>query len=112
MIEVILLNYLKDALKNTTVRLEMSDQKIEELVIIEKIGGKKVNHLKTSTVAIQSYASSMEKAAVLNEKVKEAIDKLIRESEIISVNLNSDYNFTDTTTKRYRYQAVFDIKHY
>ena len=27
-------------------------------------------------------------------------------------NLNSDYNFTDTETKEYRYQAVFDINYY
>ena len=32
--------------------------------------------------------------------------------QIVSVSLNSDYNYTDTTTKEYRYQAVFDIVHY
>jgi hypothetical protein len=26
--------------------------------------------------------------------------------------LNSDYNFTDTASKGYRYQAVFDVIHY
>ena len=26
--------------------------------------------------------------------------------------LNSDYNFTDVTTKKYRYQAVYDLKYY
>ena len=29
--------------------------------------------------------------------------------EIGRSQLNSDYNFTDTTTKGYRYQAVFDL---
>ena len=32
--------------------------------------------------------------------------------EVSKVSLNSDYNFTDAATKRYRYQAVFDIIHY
>ena len=37
---------------------------------------------------------------------------MINLDEIASVKLNSDYNFTDEETKQYRYQAVFDIKHY
>ena len=32
--------------------------------------------------------------------------------EIGAVHLNSDYNFTDTAAKRYRYQAVFDVTYY
>ena len=32
--------------------------------------------------------------------------------EVASCRLNSDYNFTDTTKKQYRYQAVFDIVYY
>ena len=48
-------------------------------------------------------------AAVLNDKVKKAMDKMIELPEISSCKLNSDYNFTDTETKRYRYQAVYNI---
>ena len=51
-------------------------------------------------------------ASSLNEEVKKAVDSLIELNEIASVKLNTDYNFTDTTTKKYRYQAVYDIKHY
>ena len=54
----------------------------------------------------------MYEAAALNELVKTAADSLVTLDEIASAKLNSDYNFTDTTTKRYRYQAVYDIKHY
>ena len=32
--------------------------------------------------------------------------------DVISCKLNSDYNYTDEETKRYRYQAVFDIRYY
>ena len=31
---------------------------------------------------------------------------------ISRVELNSDYNFTDTSTKRYRYQAVYNFIYY
>ncbi len=48
----------------------------------------------------------------LNEQTKTAVDSLIELTEIAKVRLNSDYNFTDTATKRYRYQAVYDLNHY
>ena len=47
-----------------------------------------------------------------NEIVKNAVENLIGLDEIRGISLNGDYNFTDTTTKEYRYQAVFDIGHY
>jgi hypothetical protein len=37
---------------------------------------------------------------------------LLSEHDVLSVELNSNYNYTDTSTKEYRYQAVFDIRHY
>ena len=49
----------------------------------------------------------------MNEEIKaEMLDGLITLGDIARVELNSDYNFTDTATKTYRYQAVFDITHY
>ena len=54
----------------------------------------------------------MYEAAVLNEAVKETVEGMIELDEISKIKLNSDYNYTDTTTKEYRYQAVFDMNHY
>ena len=51
----------------------------------------------------------MQKAAELNETVKAAMDELAELRGIGSVSLNSDYNFTDSTTKQYRYQAIYNI---
>ena len=48
----------------------------------------------------------------INEEVKAAMDEIIVLPEISRSKLNSDYNFTDTEKKRYRYQAVYDITHY
>ena len=49
----------------------------------------------------------------LNEKVKEAMDELPWELDSVTRSkLNSDYNFTDTATRKYRYQAVYDITYY
>ena len=83
-----------------------------EFVVVEKTGSGMVNHLKSATFAIQSYAASMYRAASVNEEVKEAMDSLITLDAVSRSALNSDYNFTDTQKKQYRYQAVYDINHY
>ena len=51
----------------------------------------------------------MYKAAELNEKVKAAMERLIELDSVSKCELNTDYNFTDTDKKQYRYQAVFDV---
>ena len=56
--------------------------------------------------------NSRKDTAVLNEKVKEFMRAAISLDSIAKVECNSDYNFTDASTKEYRYQAVFDIKYY
>ena len=71
-----------------------------------------VTFTNTATFFIQSYSSSKYKASLLNEKVKDAMYDLIELDEITSLHLNSDYDYTDTTTKKYRYQAVFDIGYF
>lgn len=111
MIEVTVYNYLNDAL-SVPVYTELPKEKPQRFVVLDKIGSSKENYLSSSTVAFQSYAESKFQAALLNEQVKEAIENMIVLDEISKVELNSDYNFTDTTTKEYRYQAVYEIYHY
>lgn len=111
MIEVVILNHLKSKL-SVPVALEKPEPVPPEYVLFEKTGSGRINKLPSSTFAFQSYAGSLYKAALLNEEVKQAVDSLIELDEIASVKLNTDYNFTDTTTKQYRYQAVYDINHY
>lgn len=101
-----------DSVLDAPVYFEQPESPPESFVLIEKTGSGRSNRLISSTFAFQSYAGSMYAAAALNELVKAAADSLIILDEIASVKLNSDYNFTDTATKRYRYQAVYDIKHY
>lgn len=111
MIELIILNHLKDKV-NVPVELEKPSSQTGSYVVFEKTSGGKSNHLPSATFAFQSYADSLYNAAVLNDKVKTAVESLIELDEIRGLDLNSDYNFTDTTTKEYRYQAVYDIRYY
>ena len=109
MIEKTVLNYLKSAL-SVPVRMEIPAKNIpKRFVVLEKTGSSKVNRLPTATIAAQSYAESLLEAAELNEKVKAAFENMIQLDTISSIKLNSDYNFTDTQVKQYRYQCVYVI---
>lgn len=106
-----ILNYLTDHL-SVPVFLEHQKNEPKRFVIFEKTSSSKNNYLPSATFAFQSYAESMYEAAKLNEEMKQVVENMIELDEISGIHLNSDYNFTDTETKQYRYQAVFDINHY
>lgn len=113
--EITVRKFLESKL-SVPVIMEMPKDKASQFVVIEKTGGTQTNHIPSTILTIQSYGPSMYDAIMLNEEVKkwmlDGIEGLISLDDVVSVELNSDYNFTDETTKRYRYQAVFDIIHY
>lgn len=111
MIEIIILNHLKSKLTEP-VSLEKPSAQTGNYVVFEKTSSGKSNHLTSAIIAFQSYGKTLYEAAELNERVKSAVESLIELDEIRGITLNSDYNFTDTTTKEYRYQAVYDIRYY
>lgn len=108
MIEKIILDYLLETL-NVDVYLEKPDNPPERYVLIEKTSGFKENHISTATFAVQSYAESLFFAAELNVEVINAMDNLVNLKEIGSSKYNTDYNYTDTSKKIYRYQAIYDV---
>ena len=111
MIEKIIKDYLKEQLRLPCF-LEYPENPEKRFILIEKTGGSYENCIKTAMIAVQSYAESMYEAAMLNEKIKEAMLRMATINDICKVSLNSDYNYTDTEQKKYRYQAVFDINYY
>lgn len=112
MIEKKILDYLTAEL-DVSCYMEVPKTAPSSFVVIEKTGSNHKNRIFTATVAIQSYASSMAQAAQLNTEVIAAMmDIPTASNDVSKCSLESDYNFTDATTKRYRYQAVFDLVHY
>lgn len=111
MIEKVILDYLQSELA-VPVYMEEPEQPEASYVLLEKTGSSRKDYVYDATIAVQSYAPSLCEAAMLNELVKTAMFSCTREDEVCSCNLNSDYNFTDPETHRYRYQAVFDLVHY
>ena len=108
MIEKIVFDYLAANLAYP-VYMERPEDPEATCVVIEKTGSARENHVESAVFAVQSYAPSLYEAACLNETVKSVMDDLITVPEVSAVRLNSDYNFTDTTKKAYRYQAIYNI---
>ena len=111
MIEKKIREYLKKIL-DIPVYLEEPETIPDEYIIVEKVGSGVRNYIQSAMIAVQSYSTSMSNTIDLNERVKTAMLEAITEPYITKVSLNSDYNFTDTETKRYRYQAMFDVTFY
>lgn len=109
MIETTVQEYLQYKLGVIPVRMEREEGLPAKYVILEKTGSGEENKIRTATFAVQSYADSLYDAAALNEQIIEFMETLPAERDIFACELNSDYNFTDTTFRKYRYQAVFDI---
>lgn len=108
MIESIVISYLNTNL-SVSCYMEKPEAQPDKYVIVQKTGSRRDNRINHATFAIQSYAPSMYQAAELNELVKAKMDSIVSLSTVYASELNSDYNFTDTTDKKYRYQCVYEL---
>ena len=112
MIETIVKDFI-DRYSSLDCYCERPETAPAEYYLVEKTGSSTANQITTSTIAVQSYAKSLYKAAVLNDEVIELLKTLpYYSADVSSVKLNSDSNFTNAAAKQYRYQAVFLITHY
>lgn len=78
--------------------------------MVEKTGSNTRDRITTAQITIQSVTvQSKAQAARMNERMTGVMEGIVGTSGISACHLNSDYDYTDTTSKRWRYQAVFDI---
>ena len=113
MIEQLIYNYLS-ARATFPVYMEIPEGGgTPPFAVIQKTGSGVIEAgVFSAMLAIQSYGGTMLEAAQTNELVKGLMASAIELTAVARCRLNSDYNYTDTTKKQYRYQAVFDIIHY
>ncbi|MCH4015038.1 MAG: hypothetical protein LKE64_12050 [Solobacterium sp.] len=109
MIEVKLLQYLKSQITDAEVYGEVPANKPEKYVVFEKTGLSEKNHISMATIAIRSIAPTLYESLKLDEEVRHAMESFDTVTNISGVSLNSDTNWTNTTTKEHRQQAVFLI---
>ena len=110
LIEATVITYLADTLKTNDVYAERPASPPDEYYIIERTASGEINHVQRATIAIQSISgSSLLRAAQMNQAVLKAMPLLVQVTHVSCCRLNSAYNYTDTESRQYRYQAVFDI---
>lgn len=105
-IEQKLYNFLRSKL-SVHVGLERPEKPGKTFVIIERVGGSEGNYISHATFAIKSVAPTLFEAATLDHDVVAAMRDFTDVDNVSGCALNADTNFTDTTTKEYRYQATF-----
>lgn len=110
MIEKIIIDYL--IANGIDAYMEMPENPGDDVVIVQKTSSSYTDYVKKATFAIQSYGRTLYDAASNNEIIKDLMLNIVARDDIGACKLNADYNYTNTTTKKYRYQAVFDVVYY
>ena len=115
-IEVTVYKYLKDWLsingQDTKVYTEYPSNPPASFFVVDLIGTSGSVFVYDTTVAIQAWSASKLGAATMMEQIKRAMVDIISQDRIIRCDLQSMYPFPDMDSKQYRYQAVFELKHY
>lgn len=111
MTEITVRDYLARKLAPVEVYLETPERPPESYVLVRQTGSDRDNRILEDDVALQSIAPSRYEALVLNDRVKAAMDVMGPADGVFIARINTDYEFTDTSTKSYRYQAIYQIYH-
>lgn len=110
MIEKIIQDYLRKS--GFSCYMSVPENPSGNFCVLERTGTGHSTGLFSATLAVQSYGSSTYAAAQLSHFVVQAMLSATALPEISECELNTEYNFPDTTRKRPRYQAVFDVTYY
>lgn len=101
--------YLKAKL-NIPVYLEEPEEKVTKYAIVEKVGSSVENYIYGAMINVTCYDSTLSLTADLNDEIVEYMERMPDEDlKIYDCFLNSEYNATETSTHRYRYESLFDM---
>lgn len=110
-IEEFIVQYLGGVL-DVPVSGDVPSPLLDSFVTVEMTGGGEENKIRTARVAVQSWATSRDTAAQLNDLVITTMEAMETQPEISQCLLETCYNYADITRKKPRYQAVFTVVHY
>lgn len=108
LIEQTVMDYLEDQTGIPTYG-ERPKRPDPEYLLVERTGSGEEDLIRRAAIAVQTYADSMARAAEMCEIVERAMKDITDLENISKCKLNSSYNYTDTESKKYRYQAVFNL---
>jgi hypothetical protein len=108
-IEEFVVSYLNTMLPDVPASGDAPAEKPDEFITVEKTGERVKNYIPKATVVVESWAQSRTEARVLSGRVRNAMLGIMGEAQVMSCQLNSEYNYPSEETKRARYQQSFDI---
>lgn len=110
LIEATVITYLIQVLDTDRVYAETPAEPPEEYWLVELTSSGESNHIQSATIAVQAISNvSMLRAAEMSQAAVKAMREITLLQDVSKCQLNSKYNYTDTTMRQYRYQAVFDL---
>lgn len=80
-------------------------------ILIERTGGSELNRIRRAMIALQTVTDdSLYAAAQMAETNRDQMLDLISERNVYRCTVDAGpYNFTDPSTKTFRYQTVYEI---
>lgn len=107
LIEPIVLSYLQA--QDIPAFCEIPPGPPEEFVVMRKYDSGKSNHIEAVTLEFQSYAPSKYEAALLDEKVRTAMDNIIQLNTFSASKYGGGNDAPDNSTKAYRYKSYYNL---
>lgn len=111
MIEKTIFDYIKQTITEVPIYMEEPEHPPASYITVRRTGRDIDDQIQQATIAILSYGGSMYDAAMLDERVVAAMLAMAPDDGVFSVDLNTDYEYTNLETKQYRYQAIFDVSY-
>lgn len=93
---------------NIGIYLETPAELPASFVVFQTVERTKENLINGVTLEFLSYAPSKYESAVLDEKVREAMEKLNKTTDI-TASLGGGNDSPDTSLKRYRYRCYYNL---
>lgn len=106
---------LKEVLETKTgekVLLEEPGIINDRIILLERTSGGVEEHIRSAVIRIRCFEKSMYKACELCEMIRDIMLNYVDHPDISAIDLNQEYNYTDTTAKRYCYQLLFDVVYF
>ena len=94
--------------ENIKVYLETPETLPSSFIVFQLISRGKFDHVNAATLEFRSYAPSKYEAAVLDEKLRTALEKFHEETDV-TCKIGGGNDDPDTTLKRYRYRCYYNL---
>lgn len=111
MIEVTLRQYLEDEL-SVPVVMEVPKSIPSEYILLQIIDSGKIEHIDAATFSVIVVSNSLYSAAVLRDRVKEALYNSISLDGISHVDIGGEVSGIDSANKAYQYDLTFNFYYY